>query len=157
MQKEETATSLGAIRSVRESLCFAKVVAIRRQSHLSCGCRYGFTLIEVLVIIAIIGLLSDLRMPALSKAKATAQGAACINTEKQWATCFQMYLFDLKRWQSFNFENSGENTNNPYMRYFSKTNVHDFRDKRLCPSVKSQMDNLENKTARIQRRDTQTG
>jgi prepilin-type N-terminal cleavage/methylation domain-containing protein len=51
----------------------------------------GFTLIESLVVIAIIAILASLVLPTLAKAKASSKRAACVSNCRQWALALSMY------------------------------------------------------------------
>jgi prepilin-type N-terminal cleavage/methylation domain-containing protein len=57
------------------------------------GCA-AFTLVEVLVVIAVIGIVAALLMPALTQAKERAQAIVCLNNTKQLALAWHVYADD---------------------------------------------------------------
>src|SRR3954453_9939405 len=59
------------------------------------GClRGGFSLIELVVVLLIIALLMAFLLPAITKARRTAQGAACLSNLRQIAIGFHVYAGD---------------------------------------------------------------
>jgi prepilin-type N-terminal cleavage/methylation domain-containing protein len=58
------------------------------------GKKNGFTLTELLVVIAVIAILAALLLPALSKSKSRTQTIACLNNVRQLSTCWQLYTGD---------------------------------------------------------------
>lgn len=56
--------------------------------------RIGFTLMELLVVIAVIALLMAVLLPALQRVKRQARSVVCQSNLKQWGTIFAMYTGD---------------------------------------------------------------
>lgn len=61
-----------------------------------CRQRHAFTLVEVLVVIAIIGLLTALLLPALSAAKERGRRAKCQSNVRQFLLAVQLYAGDFR-------------------------------------------------------------
>ena len=57
---------------------------------------FRFTLLELLIVVAIMGILAGLLLPALGKARGKARQIFCLNNLKQCGTSFQGYVDDWK-------------------------------------------------------------
>src|SRR6266567_8208648 len=63
-------------------------------STLRRGRAVGFTLVELMVVIAIIAILMALMMPAISRAKGKANAISCVNNMRQMTLAAIMYASD---------------------------------------------------------------
>jgi prepilin-type N-terminal cleavage/methylation domain-containing protein/prepilin-type processing-associated H-X9-DG protein len=110
----------GAAHCLLKMLETMKVLWHRRKSG-------AFTLVELLTVIAIIGILSALLLPGLTKAKARAKRIECVNDLKELGTAFHLFAHDhqgkfpmqtpMSEGGSFEFVQSGYRVNGEF--YFS--------------------------------------
>jgi len=121
--------------------------------------RFGFTLIEVLVVVGVIGLLVSILVPSLAKSRQQARAVVCMSNMREWGKAIQMYADDHD--ETLPFESrpmspeADTDASNPYYPYVWKDNGRvcwfDCMDKyfgyrntaenfdetvKLCPSVR---------------------
>ena len=77
----------------------------------NCARHGGFTLVELLVVAAIIGILAGLLLPALAASKANARGIVCQNNNKQLVTAWLMYADDHAQGLAYNLGGGAARTN----------------------------------------------
>ena len=89
--------------------------------------RRAFTLIEMLVVIAIIGILAALLLPALAGAKRKAYQIACVSNLKQLAVAGLMYANDTEHFPVY------DNPNYPGTLWMGMNTVSNAQKLLLCP------------------------
>ena len=93
---------------------------------------HGFTLVELLVVIAVISLLASMLLPALSQAREKARQLKCVSNLRQCGLALLMYAHDYNDWLPW--PSNGPNPAMRWSKYLTDDNYITNTKVLLCPS-----------------------
>jgi prepilin-type N-terminal cleavage/methylation domain-containing protein/prepilin-type processing-associated H-X9-DG protein len=99
------------------------------------GATRAFTLVELLTVIAIIGILAAILIPTVAKVRASARNAQCVSRLHDWGVTVRLYAGDNKG--KYRISNWMSGASNPYQSYFPNgANVANVQYFGGCPITK---------------------